>query len=532
MVMENYDTSFSKIEWDHWQRADGTNQTWHRMHPSQMRDWRRMRKRQRAEIIQDSLDVELEPLSRTDIHNYETRLHAQAYKEKLEARRRYSPKLEEQMAGLLAEKLDPEWNPQPGSQVSSGLGIPSARGLRLSTIRQQRTPTPRAGSSHKTTPKPPSIAESTASTSSSLASSSRPPPLRPTHQLNAQSTSLGRPASPSDHEKVRKRKLFEVEGGSGLSRDEDSMSVGKGKAPMHNSRYRFQLSLQWSRIAQSQGAAAISFVNDVDDEDTPPLVPDFKYLERGYIWSKGIEKPNKDFQIGCDCTRCESALECGCQSISEVVNKGGRKAFGYTKAGLFSFKVPGGLEVIECNEVCACSQNCLNRVSQQPRDVPLEIFKTKNRGWGVRAAIDIVRGKVLGMYAGLLITRKEAHTTTGGYLFDLDGEEILEGNGSDDGVEGRFSVDSRTCGNWTRFVNHSCGPNMAIYLAVYDTIPATNRPYITFVARDFIEAGTELTVDYDPASAHDADRYSVKDAQGMKKCFCGSEKCRDYVMMC
>lgn len=98
--------------------------------------------------------------------------------------------------------------------------------------------------------------------------------------------------------------------------------------------------------------------------------------------------------------------------------------------------------------------------------------------------------------------------------------------------------------------SHSCSPNMTIYLAVYDTIPAvrfcaypgtqhldswechqTNRPYIIFVAREFIGAGTELTVDYDPASARSTDHLMAEDAEGMKKCFCGSKRCRDYVRM-
>jgi hypothetical protein len=44
--------------------------------------------------------------------------------------------------------------------------------------------------------------------------------------------------------------------------------------------------------------------------------------------------------------------------------------------------------------------SCPNRVAQLPRDVPVDIFKTPNRGWGVRAPVDIERGKVLGVYTG------------------------------------------------------------------------------------------------------------------------------------
>lgn len=95
---------------------------------------------------------------------------------------------------------------------------------------------------------------------------------------------------------------------------------------------------------------------------------------------------------------------------------------------------------------------------------------------------------------------------------------------------------------------------MSIYLVVYDTLPAvcflitllnlktpynqpllaqTNLPYIAFVARKTIEVGTELTVDYDPISADLQDpEQSPRDIKGMKKCNCGSQKCRGYVQMC
>lgn len=73
------------------------------------------------------------------------------------------------------------------------------------------------------------------------------------------------------------------------------------------------------------------------------------------------------------------------------------------------------------NQVCRCGPNCNNRIAQRPRDVPLEIFKTEGKGWGVRASVDVVRGKVLGMYSGfvsltLRSNSDEPHTnpSTGG----------------------------------------------------------------------------------------------------------------------
>ncbi len=52
---------------------------------------------------------------------------------------------------------------------------------------------------------------------------------------------------------------------------------------------------------------------------------------------------------------------------------------------------------------CSCGEGCPNRVAQRPRDVPIEIFKTKTCGWGARATVDVPRGKVLGIYTGYAI---------------------------------------------------------------------------------------------------------------------------------
>jgi hypothetical protein len=56
---------------------------------------------------------------------------------------------------------------------------------------------------------------------------------------------------------------------------------------------------------------------------------------------------------------------------------------------------------IPITQLCQCDErSCPNRVAQLARDVPVEIFKTANCGWGVCAPVDIEQGKVLGIYTG------------------------------------------------------------------------------------------------------------------------------------
>ena len=126
------------------------------------------------------------------------------------------------------------------------------------------------------------------------------------------------------------------------------------------------------------------------------------------------------------------------------------------------------------------------------------------------------------------------------YVFDLDGDENGEGHLLHHPL---FSVDSQSCGNWTRFIksvityltlfgtkhrsSHSCAPNLQIYLVTRDVPPANGLPFIAFVALADIPAKTEFTFDYNPRAAE-----RIQNAkkgfilEGAKICTCGAEACR------
>jgi len=82
--------------------------------------------------VQESIDIELNGFAGTDIHNFPTCLRAQAFDDKLKAREKYKPKLEDEMRELLDAKLDPDWHPH-GQSIMAGQ---AQRGLGRSTSRQ------------------------------------------------------------------------------------------------------------------------------------------------------------------------------------------------------------------------------------------------------------------------------------------------------------------------------------------------------------------------------------------------------------
>lgn len=69
--------------------------------------------------------------------------------------------------------------------------------------------------------------------------------------------------------------------------------------------------------------------------------------------------------------------------------------------------VPTG--IYECNARCKCSANCLNRVVQNSLQLKLQVFKTSNRGWGLRCINDIPKGTFVCIYAGHLLTEAKAN---------------------------------------------------------------------------------------------------------------------------
>ncbi|KAI0358931.1 SET domain-containing protein [Trametes cingulata] len=311
-----------------------------------------------------------------------------------------------------------------------------------------------------------------------------------------------------------------------------------GRRPPSPRRLRRRKALEEAWAAKLDGAATITFVNRVNSEEIPKLVDDFQYVERSYVRAEDVPANSDvaDCLVSCDCDGvCYDAEDCECQDPSEVTDLYGRKIFAYDEDRMFNFQLPPGTEAIECNEACTCTKDCYNRVAQLPRDVPIEIFRTESRGWGARATCDLFKGKVVGIYTGKLIRREEADRRIDerrSYIFDLDVRESADDDDEEENPD-RFSVDGYAHGNWTRFVNHSCEPNMRVFPVIWDTIPELNQPYLAFVAMEDIPERTELTIDYDPKAGEEARTSKQKGRQvipeGARVCMCGTDSCRGWV---
>ncbi|KAG8700619.1 hypothetical protein FRC09_005846 [Ceratobasidium sp. 395] len=172
-----------------------------------------------------------------------------------------------------------------------------------------------------------------------------------------------------------------------------------------------ELANEWSERAESVGAASITLTNDTNTpRSIPKLKESFEYNEMAIDWGHDATDPFDEMFVSCRCSdQCDRPHACGCQDplFEGVVDvPRGLHKFAYTRKGLFRFDYEG--VAIECNRACRCASNCPNRVAQQPRKIPLDIFTPSIQDWGVRPLCSVKAGQVLGTFTGEVISREKA----------------------------------------------------------------------------------------------------------------------------
>jgi histone-lysine N-methyltransferase SUV39H len=249
-------------------------------------------------------------------------------------------------------------------------------------------------------------------------------------------------------------------------------------------------------------------VNEHDDTPFPEI---FIYID-DLVLNDKVTPPDPDFLVGCDCDdKCLHVRgKKFCHEDSAYTNRG-KLQENYTGA------------IYECNFSCKCDpETCPNRVVQRGRQVPLEIFKTARKGWGVRSTKRIKKNTFVEEYLGEVITEGEGalrgklYDRIGlSYLFDMDLAGVDEYQ--------KYVIDSYVCGNSSHFFNHSCNPNLVVYGVFHDSMDVSFHRLAFFANRD-IEPNEELTFDYTGISQDDDDTKSKK-----FPCHCDADTCRHWI---
>jgi histone-lysine N-methyltransferase SUV39H len=150
-------------------------------------------------------------------------------------------------------------------------------------------------------------------------------------------------------------------------------------------------------------------VTVVNEEDSQVLPDDFRFINN-VVLGKGVEQAGDSFRSGCSCTNDSHCQFTSCHCLADLEDDDSsdeekdspgyhgsrmnvdkprvqRKAYAYhargAKAGLLRSKFHDSkTPIYECHQGCSCSTVCPNRVVERGRTIPLEIFRTKDRGWG------------------------------------------------------------------------------------------------------------------------------------------------------
>ena len=130
-------------------------------------------------------------------------------------------------------------------------------------------------------------------------------------------------------------------------------------------------------------------------------------------------------------------------------------------------------------------------------DPGLEIRESSIEGRGCFSRIPFKRGRKIAEYTGEKISNAEANRRAGRRRLRICA------------IDDRWSLDGSKGGNGTHYINHSCEPN-AYMKTVYG--------HIIFLALRDIQAGEEITVDYELTLHSDK-----------KRCTCGAASCRGTI---
>ncbi|KAJ8082486.1 hypothetical protein PM082_008341 [Marasmius tenuissimus] len=289
-------------------------------------------------------------------------------------------------------------------------------------------------------------------------------------------------------------------------------------------------------------------------EPTPPW--EFYYTNKMYH-DEGVPPPSVKNLKGCGCIGKCVPETCACAKRQGRLTSTYQTGFLYDNDRCLK---QTGLPVLECNSLCRCDDDCMNRVVQNGRKVDVSIHKTALKGWGVmnNGKKKIRCGQFIGVYSGeYLLTDKaeergKYYNKFGRtYLFDCDLFYMKEPHGllpvkdfdkkKKEGAGCRYTIDAYHAGNFTRFLNHSCDPNSDLAYVYIDEDDLW-KPLLCLFARRDIAIGEELTFSYsgppdNMADGSDPEDSDVESSPKKKfsdtvyqKCHCGAgDLCRGFL---
>lgn len=217
---------------------------------------------------------------------------------------------------------------------------------------------------------------------------------------------------------------------------------------------------------------------------------------------------DEDDQLeGCSCSADSHCLNCCCAI-----------RFGLNYDSFKCLNINQEAPIFECNSECSCSiETCTNRVSQHDdQSENVRIIKLPSKGFGVTVKNPLpLAGMYVGEYVGEVLLEDEAHQRIE-VNKNFEHNYLLLFNEHRSNSVIKTFVDARYYANWTRFINHSCDPNLNV---VPVRVDQSWPPKLVFFTRRAIAANEELTYRY-------GDEINTNLS---KPCLCSSSNCQGFL---
>lgn len=280
-----------------------------------------------------------------------------------------------------------------------------------------------------------------------------------------------------------------------------------GQAEMGSAVMRFALSLRTSPLAarpvgylsldisMKKENLPVLLFNDIDADQDPMY---YDYLAKTVFPPFAFHQTGNG--TGCDCVS-------GCVDDCFCAMKNGGQ-FAYDHNGIL---VRGKPLVFECGPFCRCPPTCRNRVTQKGLRNRLEVFRSRETGWGVRSLELIQAGAFICEYAGVVLTRDQAQ------ILSMNGDTFIYPNRFSsrwaewgdlsqiftDYVRPSyplvppldFAMDVSRMRNVACYMSHSTTPNVLVQFVLYDHNNLM-FPHLMLFAMENIPPMRELSLDY------------------------------------
>ncbi|KAI4369726.1 hypothetical protein MLD38_018140 [Melastoma candidum] len=290
---------------------------------------------------------------------------------------------------------------------------------------------------------------------------------------------------------VYKYKLVRMEGqpemGSAIMRHARSIKI----SPL-SVRPEGILSLDLSLAKES---VPVLVFNDIDNDNEP--------LRYEYLVSS-IFPPFVIHSVG-NSTGCECVSSCGVDCFCLKKN-GGEMV--YDQNG---FLLKGRPMISECGPFCKCPPFCHTRVTQKGMKHRLEIFRSREVGWGVRSLDLIPAGAFVCEYAGIVLTKDQAQifAVSGdslinpgrftpkweewGDISDVFPDYVRPPHSSDPPLD--FAMDVSKMRNVACYISHSSVPNVMVQNVLYEHSNLC-FPHLMLFAMENIPPMGMISLDY------------------------------------